>query len=98
MIAVLDSADSTHFWIALVGAVLQYGTEVAILMRFGVLPLAAAIFTSEVLQMIPVTTDLSAWYASTMFAGLAIILAVVLWSFRTALGGRKLWTAEFLEG
>jgi hypothetical protein len=47
--------------------------------------------------MIPVTTDLSAWYASTMFAGLAIILAVSLWSFKTALGGRKLWSAEFLE-
>jgi hypothetical protein len=97
LIAVLDSADSTPFWIALVSSLLQYGTNVAILMRFGVLPLTAAVFISETLQMTPLTTDLSPWYSSAMYAGLAIVLAVVLWSFKTALGGRKLWTAEFLE-
>ena len=32
-----------------------------------------------------------------MFAALAILLAISLWSFKTALGGRTLWTGEVLE-
>jgi hypothetical protein len=32
-----------------------------------------------------------------MFTALAIVLAITLWSFRTALGGRKLIAGDLLE-
>jgi hypothetical protein len=44
------------------------------------------------------TTDFSAWYASSMFTALAIVVALTVWSFRGALGGRALWKGDPLEG
>jgi membrane protein implicated in regulation of membrane protease activity len=73
-------------------------TAVAILTRFGVLPMAVAAFVSSVLPAYSLTTDFSAWYAGSMFIFLASILAIVLWSFRTTLDTRKLLTSDFLEG
>jgi len=76
---------------------ITWGFGVAILMRFGVLPLLLAIFVSSLLPNNPLTTDFSAWYASATFTVLAIVLAITLWSFRTALGGRKVLTGNLLE-
>jgi hypothetical protein len=73
------------------------GLGVAILIRFGVLPMLLPIFVSTILPENPLTTDLSVWYASSMFTALAIVLAITLWSFRTALGGRKVLTGNLLE-
>jgi hypothetical protein len=67
------------------------------LIRFGVQPMAVATFVVNVLLRSPLTTDVSAWSAKSMFAALAILLAISLWSFKTALGSRKLWAGDFLE-
>jgi hypothetical protein len=39
---------------------------------------------------LPITLDASAWYAPYGYAALAIIAAIVLYAFRTSLGGRPL--------
>jgi hypothetical protein len=83
--------------VLVVSALLGYLSAVVILIRFGVLPMAVAVFITNLLLASPLTTDVSAWYASSMFAALAILFGISLWSFKTALGGRKLWTGEFLE-
>jgi predicted Ser/Thr protein kinase len=75
----------------------QFGAAVVILLRFGVLPAAMAIFVDDVLEVAPLTTDFSSWYTGALFISLAIVLAITLWSFRATLGSRKLLTGEFLE-
>jgi hypothetical protein len=74
-----------------------WGFGVAILLRYGVLPMILAMFISELIDSSPLTTDFSVWYANSMFTALAIVLVITLWSFRTSLGGRKIWSGNFLE-
>ena len=45
----------------------------------------------------PWTSDLSAWYVSKGLIVVALILALAAWSFRNALGGRKVLQGDFLE-
>jgi hypothetical protein len=77
--------------------ILTFGTFVAIvallLTRFGVLALAAAFVTGylALLGRAPWTTSVTAWYATPMLLGVAVILAIAIYGFRTTLAGRRLW-------
>ena len=81
----------------LIFGALQLCTGVAILIHYGVLPMAVAISVSAILSRTPLTTDLSAWYASSMLTIVGMVLATALWSFRAALGGRRLIRADLLD-
>ena len=72
-------------------------SNVAILTRYGLLAIAAAVFTGTTIQAAPLTTDLSDWYSSAMLTVLAVFVAITLWCFRAALGGRKLLKADLLD-
>jgi hypothetical protein len=77
--------------------ILTFGTYVAmvalLLTRFGVLALAAAFVTGylALLGRAPWTTSVTAWYATPMLLGVAVILAIAIYGFRTTLAGRRLW-------
>jgi hypothetical protein len=77
-------------------ATIQYTFGLWILIRFGVLPMVLAICISDVI-VFPVTSDFSAWYAGPAIAAVAFVLAVAGWSFKLALGGRKVWVGDFLD-
>ena len=49
------------------------------------------------LVLFPITTDFSAWYAGSAIFTLACIVALTGYAFHTALGGRPLFKARFLE-
>jgi serine/threonine-protein kinase len=66
-------------------------------LRFGVLAVVVAGSVTTLLVSFPVTLDFSAWYAGPGFIALGAILALGVWSFRTALGGRKLLKEDLLE-
>jgi serine/threonine-protein kinase len=68
--------------------------DLFLLMRFGLLSLAAYLFTSTVLRILPITPDLSIWYAQHMLLGLAVIVAFAIYSFRITLADRPLWRKE----
>ena len=68
-----------------------------LLMRFGVLPLAVGLMIQVLLFSFPITSDFSAWYAGASILALATVLAIALWSFRVALGGRQVWKEDFLD-
>src|SRR5262249_674882 len=72
-------------------------TQVVALLRFGVFPTMVATIVVLKLATLEITSDFSAWYAGSGIAFLAILVIATVWSFRLALGGRKLFKADFLE-
>jgi serine/threonine-protein kinase len=78
-------------------AVSVAGFAMTTLLRFGVLPLVVSYAVSNILASSTFGTDLSAWYAPTMLLAAGAVAGLAVWSFRNALGGRRVWTGEFLE-
>ena len=64
------------------------------LLRFGVL---AAIICIFVPPDVPLTTDFSAWYSGPTVFVVVILLALTAYAFYTAVAGRPLFKAGFLE-
>ena len=79
-------------------AALQIGSVLYILIRWGVLPMSVGILVGAVPEVFPMTSDFSAWYASMTIFALTMVLLPAAWSFRNALGARKLWREGFLDG
>ena len=74
-----------------------YAIAAIAVVRFGLVTLAAGIWTVDLLLSVPVTSDPSSWYAgSTAFVYLSI-LGLAAYGFWTSLGGRRLWTDALLE-
>jgi serine/threonine-protein kinase len=73
------------------------GLWVFVSVRFGLLAMAVSVYTNALLSSAPFTTDFSAWYTTSMFVALAIVLAVAGFSFHVSLGGQKLFAGNLLE-
>jgi hypothetical protein len=73
------------------------GFAMLVLLRFGVLPLMAGAFVHAILLRLPITLDLSVWYSAASLVALGTVLALAGWSFRHALGGRRVWKGDLLE-
>ncbi|MGO9271475.1 MAG: serine/threonine-protein kinase [Terriglobia bacterium] len=65
--------------------------------RFGLIVLATALFTANVLLNVPFTLDASNWYATGSFALLLSFVALAAWGFHTSLGGQRLWKGDLFE-
>jgi len=74
--------------------ILIYAIAVLIVYRFGLIPLACAIFTVDMLSNVPFTADFSAWYMSTFALTLLSVVALAGWGFYQSLGGEPLWRPE----
>jgi predicted Ser/Thr protein kinase len=70
---------------------------VTILLRYGLVALAAAFFSVNLLITFPVTADFSTWYAGTTIFALSLLLVIAGLCFHTALAGRKLFKADLLD-
>jgi len=68
-----------------------------ILLRFGLLALAAMMFFGTLLPSFPITTQLSAWYSGIGLTGLSLLLALTLYAFHTSLGGQPLFGRATIE-
>jgi predicted Ser/Thr protein kinase len=88
------SLGSTYMAVELPAQILVYAIAVLIVLRFGLIPLACAISTINLMANIPVSSDLSAWYMSTSILGLLSVVALAAWGFYHSLGGAPLWTVE----
>jgi serine/threonine protein kinase len=71
--------------------ILVYGIAVLIVYKFGLVPLAVAIFTANMLGNVPFSGDFSAWYMSTSIFALLSVVALAAWGFYHSLGGEPLW-------
>src|SRR5579864_4380938 len=95
--ALLRALNSTYMTVELPAQVLVYAIAVLLVLRFGFVSLACAIFTVDLISNIPFSADLSAWYMTTSILALLSVLALAGWGFYHSLGGEPLWTVEAEE-
>jgi len=74
--------------------ILVYGIAVLILLRFGFVSLACAIFTVNLMDNVPFSADFSTWYMTTSILALLSVAALAGWGFYHSLGGESLWAVE----
>ncbi len=86
--------QSTHLAVDLPVILLIYCVLALIVLRFGLVPLAVAAFTVDMLGNVPFTADFSAWYMSTAALALLSVVGLAGWGFYHSLGGEPLWTVE----
>jgi serine/threonine-protein kinase len=65
--------------------------------RFGLVVLATAVFTANILLNVPYTLDFAEWYASASIAVVLSIVALAGWGFYTALAGQRLLKEELFD-
>jgi len=68
------------------------------LKRYGLLAAISALFFSHLFVFYPMTTELTAWYATDFTIALVICLALAAYGFYTSLGGQKFLSGKLLEG
>jgi hypothetical protein len=86
--------SSSYTTVELPAQILVYAIAVLIVVRFGLIPLACAIFIVNMLSNVPFTADFSAWYMTTSILALLSIVALAGWGFYHSLGGEPLWRLE----
>ena len=67
------------------------------IVRFGFITLAAAIFTVDLLLSIPLGLNPTSWYMAGSLFVLATVAAMAVWGAYTALGGQKILKEQFFE-
>jgi|HubBroStandDraft_4_1064222.scaffolds.fasta_scaffold12015_2 hypothetical protein len=92
--AVPRGISSSYMAIELPAQILVYAIAVVIVIRFGLVPLAVAIFTIDMLAGVPFSADLSTWYMTTSIPALLSVVAIAGWGFYHSLGGEPLWRVE----
>jgi Protein kinase domain len=86
--------SSTYMAVEIPAQILVYAIAVIIVLRFGFIPLACAIFTINLMANVPFSADLSAWYMPTSILALLSVVALAGWGFYHSLGGEPLWRPE----
>jgi hypothetical protein len=70
---------------------------VGVLYRYGLLAMISAMFFFHAWVFLPITTELSAWYAGDFVLALAIYIALAFYSFYISLAGQPLFRGNLLE-
>ena len=86
--------SSTYMAVEIPAQILVYGIAVLIVLRFGFVPLACAVFTINLLANVPFSTDFSAWYMPASILALLSVVALAGWGFYHSLGGETIWRPE----
>ena len=92
--AVPRAIGSSYMAVELPTQIVVYGIAVLIVYRFGLVPLACAIFTINMLASVPLTADTSAWYFTDSALALLSVVAIAGWGFYHSLGGETIWRPE----
>jgi Protein kinase domain len=92
--AVPQGVFDSHPRIELPTMILVYSIAVLIVLRFGLIPLAVAIFTVDMGANLPLSADLSAWFLINSVLALLSVVVLAVWGFYHSLGGQPLWKFE----
>jgi hypothetical protein len=77
---------------------LDFAVIFCVTLRFGIVAGTLVLVISTLVGNLPLTWDLSAWYASRGLIAMALTAALAIWSFRHALAGRRVLNESFLDG
>jgi serine/threonine-protein kinase len=94
MFALPRGFSSTYRSVEIPAQILVYAIAVLIVLRFGFIPLACAIFTINLLANVPISADLSVWYMPTSIVAMLSVVALAAWGFYHSLGGAPVWKVE----
>ncbi|HSS20619.1 MAG TPA: serine/threonine-protein kinase [Pyrinomonadaceae bacterium] len=70
---------------------------VLVLYRYGLLTAVSAFFTAHLWVFFPMTTELTAWYATDFVIALVICLGLAIYAFYISLAGQSLFVGKLLE-
>jgi serine/threonine protein kinase len=74
-----------------------YALAALAVVRFGLIVLAMAVFTVDILLNVPVTLDFSNWYAARALCVVFSFVVIAAWGFYTSLAGQRLWKDDLFE-
>ena len=77
--------------------VVLWGMALLILIRFGLLPVMVALCMNNLLEVSPLTTHLSAWYAGSTIFAFSVIVALAIFGFYTSTRGKPLFGGISLD-
>ena len=97
LLTLMLSLVSQATWIRVPFTGLAAAITVFTLIRFGLLAVISMLFFSYLAVFYPITTELTAWYATDFTIALAIALALAAYGFYTSLGGQKLLSGKLLD-
>jgi predicted Ser/Thr protein kinase len=90
-------SNSEYLAVAIPTGIAIFGIAAFAIMRFGLVALAAGLFTTDLLLAAPLTSSASSWYTpATAFVFLSV-LALAAWGFYTSLGGQRLWSDKLFD-
>jgi len=92
--AVPRGLSGSYVNIELPSQILVYAIALLIVIRFGLVPLAVAIFTIDMMLGVPFSADFSTWYMTTSLLALLSVVILAGWGFYHSLGGQPLWKVE----
>jgi hypothetical protein len=84
----------SHPTIELPTIILVYSIAVLIVLRFGLTPLAVAVFNVDMAANLRLSGHLSALSMTNSLLALLSMLVLVVWGFYHPLGGQPLWNAD----
>jgi serine/threonine-protein kinase len=85
---------SQHLLIGVTTWSIVYAIAAFAVVRFGLVTLATAVFTANVLLNVPFTTDFSRWYAPNAVCLILSFVVIAVWAFYTAMAGQKLFKSD----
>jgi serine/threonine-protein kinase len=94
LVVTIQSLQSRHPSMDIPVFFLIYTLLVLIVLRFGLVPLAVGVFTTDMMSSVPLTSDFSEWYATTALLALLSVVALAGWGFYHSLGGEPVWKVE----
>ena len=95
--AAQNALQGNHLLIDGIAGFVVFGLIAGLVLRFGLLALAAFIFMDSVVSAVQVTTNTSAWYFSNDLLLLAGVVALTGWAFHISIAGRRLWKQNLLD-
>jgi hypothetical protein len=93
----IQALGSSHPLIATPVITAIYVIAAVALVRFGLVTLAVAAFTTDSIGNAPITMNPSIWYFGGATFVVATVLALAAWAFYAATAGRKLFSADLFE-
>ena len=78
-------------------AVVIYTIAAIVVVRFGLVALAAGIFVADLLGNLPTTANFSAWYAGGPIFAFVLIAALAVWGCRTSLAGQPVFSRDLFD-